>query len=176
MKFEPLSIPGAYVVVLEPLEDERGFFARSWCRSEFEARGLNPRVEQCNISRNRERGTLRGMHYQVAPHAEAKLVRCTRGAVYDVVLDLRPDSPRYLRWEAVELSAENYKALYVPEGCAHGFQTMVDDSELFYQMAAAYAPGSSRGVRWDDPAFGIVWPLPNPILSPKDRSHPLFSA
>lgn len=174
MRFTELDLGGVFVVGLEPIADARGFFARSWCRDEFRARGLNPELVQCNISYNKRRGTLRGMHYQAPPRTEAKLVRCTRGAVYDVVVDLRERSPTFRRWAAVELSAQDHLAVYVPEGCAHGFQTMLDDTELFYQMAESYAPEYARGVRWDDPAIGIVWPTADPILSPRDAGHPLL--
>ena len=172
MTFAETYLRGVFVVGLEPVADERGFFARSWCRDEFRARGLNPELVQCNISRNQRRGTLRGMHYQAPPREETKLVRCTRGSVYDVVVDLRADSPTFRRWVSVELSAENHLAVYVPEGCAHGFQTLADDAELFYQMAEFYAPEYARGVRWDDPAINIDWPITDPILSPRDLGHP----
>lgn len=174
MKFVPTSLEGAFVVEPELLEDERGCFARSFCRDEFVAHGLDPAVIQCNISFNRRRGTLRGLHYQVKPHEEAKLVRCTRGAVWDVIVDLREGSPTLYRWFATELTAENRRALYVPRGFAHGFQTLVDDSELFYQMSEFYHPESARGVRWDDPVIGISWPLRDPVLSLRDRSYPLL--
>ncbi len=170
MKFTALPIPGAYLLGLDELEDERGFFARVFCREEFLARGLNPDVVQCSLSFNHRRATLRGMHYQAEPHAEAKLVRCTRGAVYDVVLDLRAGSPTYLQWAAAELSAGNRRAVYVPEGCAHGFQTLEDGTDVYYQMSAPYQPESARGVRWDDPAHGIAWPLPDPVVGERDRS------
>ena len=171
MLFEPTSLPGALLIRLQRREDERGSFARSWCRDAFRTRGLNPNLTQCNISFNVRKGTLRGMHFQSAPHAEAKLVRCTRGAIYDVIVDLRPDSPTYKRWSAAELTPDNDLMLYVPEGFAHGFQTLRDGSEVFYQMSAPYARDSAAGVRWDDPAFGIDWPLPNPILSDRDRTY-----
>lgn len=174
MKFIPLAIPGAWLIDPDLLEDERGFFARSFCRKEFEQRGLNGDLTQCNISFNRKRGTLRGMHYQTKPHEEAKLVRCTRGAIYDVVLDLRRDSPTFLRWEAAELSAENHRMMYVPEGCAHGFQSLADESEVFYQMGEFYHPECSTGVRWDDPVFGIAWPVADPVVSYRDRNYPRF--
>ena len=176
MLFTETGLAGAVVVDLEAHVDERGFFARSWCSREFEAHGLNPRVVQCNVSANAARGTLRGMHYQLAPHAEVKLVRCTRGAVYDVIIDLRETSPTYLRHVAVELTAENHRALYIPEGFAHGFLTLTDDSEVFYQMSAFYEPGAARGVRWDDRAFGISWPLPVTVISKRDRGYPDFTA
>lgn len=174
MKFTETRLPGVVVVEIEPTRDERGFFARSWCRREFERHGLNPDLVQCNISFNKKKGTLRGMHYQAEPHQEAKLVRCTRGAIYDVVIDLRPESATYRQWQAVELNAENRCMLYVPSGVAHGFQSLEDDTEVFYQMSEFYHPECARGVRWDDPAFGIRWPLPDPIASEKDRSYPLM--
>jgi dTDP-4-dehydrorhamnose 3,5-epimerase len=178
MRFAPTNLEGVLIVDLEPHADERGFFARSFCADEFAARGLRTDVLQCNVSFNRRRGTLRGMHFQVAPRAEAKLVRCTRGLLLDVVVDLRPDSPTYCRWAAVELGgdAARHRALYVPEGFAHGFQTLEDDTEVFYQMFERYSAEHARGVRWDDPAFAIRWPLPDPILSDKDRSYPLLAA
>jgi dTDP-4-dehydrorhamnose 3,5-epimerase len=168
------TIPGAFVLEPEPRADARGFFARTWCRREFEAMGLEPRLAQCSVSYNQRAGTLRGMHFQAAPHGEAKVVRCTAGAVFDVVLDLRPDSPAYLRWFGTELSAENRLSLYVPEGVAHGFQTLADGAEVFYQISEEFFPDLARGVRWDDPAFGIRWPLPDPVLSPRDRGYPDF--
>jgi dTDP-4-dehydrorhamnose 3,5-epimerase len=157
------------VVELEAVADERGFFARTWCAEEFRLRGLNSNLAQCSLSSNARRGTLRGMHYQSEPYAEAKLIGCCAGAVYDVVLDLRPESPTYLRWFAAELTAGNHKMLYVPAGCAHGFQTRVDASEVFYQISQAYRAESARGVRWNDPRFGFEWPVRDPILSPRDR-------
>lgn len=169
-----MTLPGAFLIDLERQEDERGFFARSWCSREFEAHGLNPRVLQCNVSFNRERGTLRGMHYQAEPHDEAKLVRCTAGMIYDVILDLRPQSSTFTRWEAVELTADGHRMLYLPEGVAHGFQTLVDHTEVFYQMSELYRPDCARGVRWDDPAFGIRWPDANRIISERDRGYPDF--
>jgi len=173
--FTPTTIPGVCVVDLAPNVDERGFFARSWCVDEFTRNGLEPRLVQCNVSFNRHRGTLRGLHYQADPHPEAKLVRCTRGAIYDVALDLRPGSPTYLRWFGVELTADNHRALFVPVGCAHGFQSLTDDSEVLYHMSEVYHADLARGVRWNDPAFGITWPLPDPILSPKDAAYPDFT-
>jgi dTDP-4-dehydrorhamnose 3,5-epimerase len=168
------QLAGVFLLEPERREDERGFFARTWCQREFAAHGLNPRLVQCNISFNRCKGTLRGMHYQAAPHGEAKLIRCTRGAIYDVILDLRRDSPTFKRWIAAELTAENRSMLFVPEGLAHGFQTLADDTEVFYQMSEFFHPESARGVRWDDPAFAIHWPLPDPILSDLDRAYELF--
>ncbi len=172
MQLRETIISGAFLIEPERREDERGFFARTWCRREFEQHGLDARLVQCSISYNRMAGTLRGMHFQREPHAEAKLVRCTTGAIHDVILDLRPSSPTYLSWISVELTASNRLALYVPAGLAHGFQTLVDDTEVFYQISEFYHPESADGVRWDDPAFRIRWPLPNPILSSKDKQYP----
>jgi dTDP-4-dehydrorhamnose 3,5-epimerase len=174
LKFTPVSIEGAFIVELEPLGDERGFFARSFCQEEFRQQGIDPLVAQCNISFNRQRGTLRGLHYQIRPHEEAKLVRCTQGAIWDVIVDLRENSQTRYRWFAVELTAENRQALYVPRGLAHGFQTLSDNSEVFYQMSEFYQPESARGVRWDDPVIGITWPVDNPVLSQRDKSYPLL--
>lgn len=175
MIFVPTPLEGAFVVDLKRVEDDRGFFARSFCRDEFRAHGLNPEVSQCNVSFNQRRGTLRGMHFQADPHAEDKLVRCTRGAIWDVIIDLRADSRGYRKWFGVELSAASRRALYVPKGFAHGFQTLADDTEVLYMMSEAYHPGSARGVRWDDPAFGIDWPVASTGMSDKDRSYPLLS-
>lgn len=172
MNFIETKLAGAYIIELQPFVDERGSFMRSWCANEFAAHGLASSMVQANISSNRKRGTLRGMHYQHAPHAEAKLVRCTRGAVYDVALDLRPDSPTYRQWTAVELDANSLRMFYIPEGCAHGFMTLADDTELMYQVSAFYAPGTEGGVRYDDPAFGITWPLEVSVISEKDRAWP----
>ncbi len=174
MKFIETKLRGAYIIDLERQEDERGFFARTFCQKEFEAHGLNPTFVQCSISYNKHTGTLRGMHYQVAPMAESKLVRCTRGAIYDVIIDLRPDSSTYCQWVAVELGGDNYRMLYIPEFLAHGFQTLEDDTEVFYQMSQFYEPEYAQGVRWDDPAFGIEWPISNPTLSEKDISFKVF--
>jgi dTDP-4-dehydrorhamnose 3,5-epimerase len=171
LKFHPTPLGGAFVVELGRIEDERGFFARSFCEKEFREQGLNPVIAQCNVSWNRRRGTLRGLHYQAKPYEEAKLVRCTRGAIWDVAIDLRVDSPTRLRWHAVELSADNRFGFYVPEGFAHGFQTLQDDSEVLYQMAESYHPDRARGIPWNDPTIGIAWPLAEPILSERDRSY-----
>jgi dTDP-4-dehydrorhamnose 3,5-epimerase len=173
MIFIETKLEGAFLIDIEPREDERGFFARAWCKNEFEEHGLNPRLVQCNISFNKKRGTLRGMHYQGAPFEEAKVVRCTRGAIYDVIIDLRSDSPTYRQWFSAELSAENRRALYIPEGFAHGFQTLADNSELFYQMSEFFHPESARGLRWNDPKFGIPWPNINPIISAQDNDWEL---
>ena len=175
MKFIETRLKGAFIIEPERLEDERGFFARTFCQKEFEAHGLNPKMVQCNISYNKHKGTLRGMHYQAAPMAEAKLVRCTRGAIYDVIIDLRHESPTYCQWLAEELSTENSRMTYIPEGFAHGFQTLEDDTEVFYQMSEFYSPEHARGVRWDDPVFGIEWPLNTKIISEKDNNYPLIN-
>jgi dTDP-4-dehydrorhamnose 3,5-epimerase len=166
--FQELSIPGAWLIEPEKQEDHRGFFARAWCRQEFAIRGLTITFVQCNISFNKKKGTLRGLHYQAAPHEEAKLVRCTHGALYDVIVDLRQDSPALGQWLAVELSAANYRLLYIPQGVAQGFQTLMDNTEIFYQMSEFYQPDAVRGIRWDDPELNIAWPLPQPIISPRD--------
>jgi dTDP-4-dehydrorhamnose 3,5-epimerase len=175
VKFVRTTLPGAFRVEMDRLEDDRGFFARSWCAREAEEQALNPRVAQCNVSFNRRRGTLRGMHFQAAPHEEAKLVRCTRGALFDVIVDLRPNSPTFRKWEAFELTDGNGLAIYVPAGFAHGFQTLVDDTEVFYQMSEFYVGASARGVRWNDPTFGILWPLSDPILSARDATFADFT-
>jgi dTDP-4-dehydrorhamnose 3,5-epimerase len=175
MKLQPCDLPGVFIVEIERLEDPRGFFARSYCEQEFQAAGLDGRVAQCNVSYNEKRGTLRGMHWQADPHGEAKLVRCTAGGIYDVAVDLRRDSPTYLKWFGVELTAANHRALYIPAGFAHGFQALTDAAEVFYQMSVAYVPGAGRGARWDDPAFGIRWPLAEPILSERDAGYPDFA-
>ncbi len=174
MIFEETKLKGAFVIELEKMKDERGFFARTWCQREFAAHKLNSQLVQCNVSFNAKKGTLRGMHYQTAPHEEAKLVRCTMGAIYDVVIDLRPDSSTFKQWLAVELTADNRRMLYIPEGFAHGFQTIEDNSEVFYQMSEFYAPECAGGVRWDDPAFSIQWPVDQQIISAKDQQYPDF--
>ena len=176
MKFSPTALVGAYVIDIEPVADERGCFVRSWCREEFARRGLNPDLAQCSISFNKKRGTLRGMHYQAEPHEETKVVRCTRGAIYDVIVDLRPESSTFRKWIAVELSADNRRMLYIPAGLAHGFQSLTDDTEVFYQISAPYHPESARGARWNDPAFGIEWPVAERVISDKDRQYPDFAA
>ena len=171
----PLS--GVAVIDLERKEDDRGFFARTFCREEFAAAGLEPLVEQCNLSFNHRAGTLRGMHYQAEPHGEAKLVRCTRGAIYDVIVDLRPESEAFRRWFGIELRAGGTQSLFVPAGFAHGFQTLTDDVEVSYQMSYHYVPEAARGVRWDDPAFAIEWPEPPPggrVISERDATYPDF--
>lgn len=174
MIFAPTPLDGAWLVDLERHEDDRGYFARTWCSREFADQGLESSVVQCSLSYNRTSGTLRGMHWQAAPHEEAKLVRCVRGAIWDVIIDMRPGSPSYTQHYGVELSAATGRALYVPRGFAHGFVTLEDDTEVFYQMTEFYAPDSSRGVRWDDPAFGIEWPVADPILNERDATYPDF--
>jgi dTDP-4-dehydrorhamnose 3,5-epimerase len=174
MIVQDTKLRGVVEIQIEPKPDERGFFARTWCQKEFSENGLNPRLIQCSVSFNIRKGTLRGMHYQTPPHAEAKLVRCTRGAVYDVVVDLRPESCTYKEWIAVVLTADKRNMVYVPEGCAHGFLTLADDTEILYQMSECYDPGSARGVRWNDPAFQIVWPDSVQVISERDRTYPDF--
>jgi dTDP-4-dehydrorhamnose 3,5-epimerase len=174
MIFKPSPLAGAYLLDLKKIEDDRGFFARSYCKNEFDEVGLNSRIAQCNVSYNRNKGTLRGMHFQAEPFPEAKVVRCTRGAIWDVIIDLRIGSPTYLKWHGVELNSESHLAFYVPEGFAHGFQTLVDDSEVLYMMSEFYQQEAARGVRWDDPAFAIEWPVPNPSMSQRDRDYPLL--
>ena len=175
MIFTETKLAGAFLIELEQLVDERGFFALSWSEKEFMARGLDARFVECNVSFNHKKGTLRGMHYQESPHGQGKLVRCTMGAVFDVIIDLRPSSPTFRRWLAVELTAQNRLALYVPTDFAHGFQTLDVNSEILYQMTTPYVPGSGRGLRWNDPAFGIDWPLVNPIMNDRDKTYPDFS-
>ena len=173
MRFVETRLPGSYLVELERREDERGSFARTWCRDELAAQGLSTEVSQCSVSRNKKAGTLRGLHFQSAPHEEVKLVRCTRGAIYDVIVDLRAGSKTAGEWIGVELTAEAGNALYVPKGFAHGFQTLVDESEVFYMMSDPYAPEASTGVRWDDPAFGIDWPAAaTRTISERDLTWP----
>jgi dTDP-4-dehydrorhamnose 3,5-epimerase len=172
MRFEQTNLKGAYIIDLEPVRDNRGFFARSYCAREFARVGLPAVVAQCNVSYNAHKGTVRGVHYSVGPYAEAKLVRCTRGAVWDVMVDLRPDSTTYLEHLGVELTAENHRALFIPAGFGHGFQTLVDDTEVYYQMSEFYTPEAQRGYRYDDPAFGIKWPLEVTVVSDKDANAP----
>jgi dTDP-4-dehydrorhamnose 3,5-epimerase len=174
MRFIETKLKEAYIIELEMKEDERGFFARSFCHEEFEKNGLNPNIVQCNISYNKKKGTLRGMHYQVAPYEEAKIVSCTSGAIYDVIIDLRQNSSTYCQWLAVELSDKNCKILYIPEGFAHGFQTLEDNTTVFYQMSEFYHPECAQGIRWDESTFGIKWPLSEQIMSKKDINYPDF--
>src|SRR5579864_5236901 len=176
MIFTDTPVAGAWIVDIDPRRDDRGFFARAFCRDEFARHGLNPHVEQCNVARTVHAGTLRGLHYQVAPHAEAKLVQCTAGAIFDVAVDLRAGSATFRRWVGVELTGDNHRMLYIPEGCAHGYLTLRDRSETFYQVSAAYAPAAERGVRWNDPAFAIAWPVEPTIVHARDAAYPDFTA
>ncbi|SMD13493.1 dTDP-4-dehydrorhamnose 3,5-epimerase [Sporomusa malonica] len=175
MIFTETGISGAYCIDLELIKDNRGFFARMWCEKEFKEHGLNSNLVQCNLSYNISRGTLRGMHYQSAPYEEAKLVTCIAGSIYDVILDLRRDSPTFRQWKAFELSASNYRMLYIPEGVAHGFQTLQDDTCVFYQLSDFYHPEAAWGVRWDDPSFGMEWPITEKIMSKKDQAYDWWS-
>jgi len=175
VKFLDTSLKGASIIEIEPIEDNRGLFARSWCKREFEAHSLNPEIVQCNISFNIKKGILRGMHYQIKPFEEAKLVRCTRGAIFDVIIDLRADSPTFKGWFSIELTDKNRKMLYIPERFAHGFQTLKDNTEVFYQMSEYYSPEHSRGIRWNDPSFSIQWPEDKQIISKRDQQYPDFS-
>lgn len=174
MHFQPTPLAGSFIITLDVKPDDRGFFARTFCQQEFIEHGLKPVVAQCNLSFNHKAGTLRGMHFQIPPASETKLVRCTRGRIYDVIVDLRPDSPTYLRHYGVELSADNRAALYVPELFAHGYQTLTDDAEVSYQVSQAYTPGCERGIRFNDPALELSWPRPVTVISPKDANWPDF--
>ena len=172
MIFTPTRLAGAYIIDLEARHDERGFFARVWCAREYAEHGLETRFVQASVSVTERRGMLRGMHYQVAPHEEVKVVRCTRGAIYDVIVDVRPDSPTYLWHVGVELTAANHRQVYIPKGFAHGFQTLEDGCEVTYQMSEFYAPDAQRGMRWNDPSLDITWPVANPIVNDRDRGYP----
>jgi dTDP-4-dehydrorhamnose 3,5-epimerase len=172
MRFMPTDVEGVWLIEPERHEDERGFFARTWDAAAFEEHGLASALAQCSLSYNRRRGTLRGLHYQEAPHAEVKLVRCTSGAIFDVAVDLRPDSPSFTSWVGVDLTSENRSALYVPEGCAHGFLTLTDGAEVAYQISTPYEPSAGQGVRFDDPAFGIEWPAEIVVVNERDRRYP----
>jgi dTDP-4-dehydrorhamnose 3,5-epimerase len=174
MIFQESKVAGAFEISIDPRFDERGFFARSWCQREFDQRGLNSHLVQCNISYNLKKHTMRGMHYQAEPFAETKIVRCVKGSIYDVVIDLRPESPTFKQWTGQTLTAANRKMLYIPEGCAHGFLTLEDQTEVLYQMSEFYQADSARGVRWDDPAFGIQWPATPERMSERDRTYPDF--
>lgn len=174
MKFIETKLKGAFIIDPDFLRDERGFFARTWCRREAEARDLRPDWVQCNVSFNEQKGTLRGMHFQDAPFEEVKLVRCSRGAIYDVIIDLRRESSTFAQWTGAELTADNHRMMYVPKGFAHGFLTLQDQSEVFYQMSEFYAPAHAAGVRWNDPAFGIEWPIGVSVMTDKDRMFPDF--
>ena len=176
MLFEPSKIAGAFILAPQRHEDDRGHFARTFCVDELAAHGLVTSVAQCSVSWNRRAGTLRGMHYQIAPHEETKVVRCTAGAVFDVMLDMRPASPTFRQWQGVELTAANGLALYIPAGVAHGFQTLVDATEVFYMISTRYEPSAARGIRWDDPAFAIAWPpVAERTISERDRAFPLIT-
>jgi dTDP-4-dehydrorhamnose 3,5-epimerase len=176
MHFISTDLAGLMIIDIDAIRDERGHFARTFCAADFAAAGLPTAFPQCNLSFNAVRGTLRGMHWQAEPYPEGKLVRCTRGAILDVALDLRPDSPTHGSWFAVELTAGNARSLYIPPGFAHGFQTLTDASDVFYQMTESFRSGFSRGVRWNDPAFAIHWPIANPILSQRDATYPDYAA
>ena len=176
MIFAATQLDDAWLIEVEPREDQRGFFARTWCRQELAAQGLDTEIAQESLSYNRDRGTLRGLHFQRSPHEETKIVRCTRGGIFDVIVDLRPRSPTYLQWQGFELTAENRKALYVPKGFAHGFQTLTDEAEIAYHISAFYAPDSAGGYRYDDPEFGIAWPLPVTAISERDLEWPPFKS
>jgi len=172
MIFTETQLKGAFVIDLQPISDERGFFARSWCRADFERHGLDTDLAQCNVSFNKHRHTLRGMHFQVDPHGETKIVRCTQGAIFDALVDMRPDSPTRYQWTGAELSAQNHRMLYIPKGFAHGFLTLTDDSEVSYMVSTGYHPASARGVRWNDPAFGIDWPAQPEVIIHRDATYP----
>jgi dTDP-4-dehydrorhamnose 3,5-epimerase len=175
MLFKETALKGAYLIEIQPLEDERGYFARSWCQREFEEHGLNSRLVQCDISYNRKKGTLRGIHYQAPPFQEAKLVSCLRGSIYDVIIDLRPESKTFMQHLALTLTSAAHNMLYVPEGFAHGFMTLADDTEVFYQMSEFYSPDHARGVRWNDPAFAVDWPQSVSVISERDANYPDFA-
>jgi dTDP-4-dehydrorhamnose 3,5-epimerase len=174
MIFTESPLPGAYLVDLELLSDERGFFARSYCADEFASRDLGAPLQQCSVSYNARKGTLRGLHYQAAPHEEHKLVRCTAGAIFDVIVDIRPQSEHYRRWFGTELSARNRRALFIPPGFAHGFLTLSDEAEVYYMISVAHSPGHANGYRWSDPAFGIQWPFSPSVISARDAAYPLL--
>jgi dTDP-4-dehydrorhamnose 3,5-epimerase len=176
MKFTPAGLDGAFLIDLEPAQDERGFFARTFCVDEFAAHGIPMALKQCSVSHNDRCGTLRGLHYQAAPYEEQKLVRCTAGCIFDVVVDLRPTSPQFHRWIGVELSAANRRALYIPPGLAHGFLTLHDASEVYYMMSVVHSPAQARGLRWNDPALGIKWPVTPSVISARDAGYALLDA
>ena len=174
MKFTELQLKGAFLIEIKKIEDQRGFFGRSWCQDEFKAHGLNADIKQKNTSLTIKKGTIRGMHYQVNPFQETKFIRCTRGSIYDVIIDLRPDSPTFLQWVGNELTENNYRMVYVPENFAHGFITLENNTEVYYPVTEFYTPGAERGIRWNDKVFNIEWPIPVEIVSEKDASHPDF--
>jgi len=175
MIFAQAPLPGAFLVDMELLADERGFFARAYCLDEFAAQGLGTPLQQCSVSYNARKGTLRGLHHQAAPHQEHKLVRCTAGAIFDVIVDVRPHSSHYRRWFGIELSAQNRRALFIPPGVAHGFVTLSDDAEVYYMISVPHAPEHAQGFRWNDPAFGIAWPVSPSVISPRDAAYPLLN-
>ena len=175
MKFLTTSLPGVWIIDLEVREDERGFFTRTYCEREFAARGFNTHWPQCNLTLTRKRGMLRGLHYQAEPKFEAKLIHCTAGAIWDVLVDVRPGSPTFRKWEAFELRAPDHRQLYAPVGYAHGFQCLTDDCQIYYQMSELYVPELARGVRWNDPSLNIAWPLSAPVVSPRDATLPILS-
>jgi len=175
MKFTESRIPGAWIIDIAAIHDDRGFFAMTWLPDAFRERGIEPALAQCNLAFNHKRGTLRGMHFQLAPHAQAKIIRCTRGALLDVIIDLRPESPAYCKWEAVELTADNRRMLYMPEGIAHGYLTLTDEVEAYYHASSPWAPSAESGVRWDDPAFGVAWPFAPAVISAKDAAWPTLA-
>ncbi len=174
MIFTETKLKGAFIIEIQKLEDERGFFGRAWCQKEFEAHGLNPNMCQINTSYTKKKGTIRGLHYQIDPYQEAKFIRCTRGRIFDIMIDLRPDSPTFMQWIGNELSSDGYKMVYVPENFAHGILSLEDNSEVYYPVTQFYTPGAERGIRWNDPAFDIKWPIEVEIVSEKDNSHPDF--
>jgi len=171
MIFTETTLAGAYIIDLEKIEDERGFFARSWCEREFDAHGFDSRLVQCNVSFSKKRGTLRGLHYQAAPHEETKLVRCTKGSLFDVIVDLRKDSPTFLKWVGVKLTAANRRMLYIPKRFAHGFQTLENQTEIFYQMSEFFYQDAARGIRWDDPSIAVAWPRAERTISKRDQAY-----
>lgn len=175
MQFTPSRIPGAWVIDIEPIHDQRGFFAMTWLPDEFRKHGIDPALAQCNLAFNHKRGTLRGMHFQTPPHAQAKLVRATRGSLLDVIVDLRPGSPTFRQWDSIELTADNRRMLFIPAGLAHGYLTLADDTEAFYQASTPWAPQAESGVRWNDPAFAIKWPFEPAVISEKDQRWPLLT-
>ncbi|MCD4681695.1 MAG: dTDP-4-dehydrorhamnose 3,5-epimerase [Bacteroidales bacterium] len=174
MIFTETKLKGAFVVEIKKLEDERGFFGRAWCQQEFEAHGIKTKICQINTSFTKKKGTIRGVHFQVDPYQEAKFIRCTKGRIFDVMVDLRPDSPTFLQWVGNELSEDNYKMAYVPENFAHGFVSLVDNCEVYYPVSQFYTPGAERGMRWNDPVINIKWPIDIINISDKDKSHPDF--
>lgn len=176
MIFTETILKGAFIIEVKRLEDERGFFGRAWCKKEMDDHGLNANAVQANVSYNKVKGTLRGMHFQVAPYSETKMVRCTSGAIYDVIIDIRPESPTFKKWFGIELTEENFKMLYVPEGFAHGFITLKDHSSVHYMVTEYYTPGAEGGLRYNDPSFNIEWPMQPVIVSEKDKNHPLFKS